>query len=155
MPKTFEFEYDLPQQRLFATAVRAVSELGYSILHTEDAAASVTFNTGASMWSNAGQDMTASAVALSADRSKLVVGGRAAQRGKEAQFGSWGERGRIARRLGDRVRALLVVPPVSHSLPPTAPASPVDELLKLSELHRSGALTDEEFSQAKGRLLGR
>ena len=29
-----------------------------------------------------------------------------------------------------------------------------DELHKLGELHRSGALTDEEFAQAKARVLG-
>jgi hypothetical protein len=29
-----------------------------------------------------------------------------------------------------------------------------DELLKISELHKSGVLTDEEFQAAKQRLIG-
>jgi hypothetical protein len=32
--------------------------------------------------------------------------------------------------------------------------SPVDELAKLSELHDRGKLSDQEFEQAKARLLG-
>ncbi len=36
----------------------------------------------------------------------------------------------------------------------TVPAvSPADEIVKLAELHRAGALTDEEFAAAKARLL--
>jgi hypothetical protein len=34
------------------------------------------------------------------------------------------------------------------------PASPVDGLVQLTELHAQGALTDEEFAAAKARLLG-
>ena len=32
--------------------------------------------------------------------------------------------------------------------------SPSEELVRLADLHRSGALTDEEFNAARGRLLG-
>lgn len=44
----------------------------------------------------------------------------------------------------------------SASQVPTQGASSVfDQLSQLSALHDKGALTDEEFSVAKGRLLGR
>lgn len=35
-----------------------------------------------------------------------------------------------------------------------SPNSVADELKKLSELHQSGILTDDEFNQQKKRLLG-
>ncbi len=42
--------------------------------------------------------------------------------------------------------------------PPAAPAAPGDptgaELSRLAELHQSGALTDEEFTAAKAKVLG-
>lgn len=40
--------------------------------------------------------------------------------------------------------------------PPMMPQrpSPIDELERLARLHASGALTDQEFSAAKARLLG-
>lgn len=46
--------------------------------------------------------------------------------------------------------------PYPSEAPPPAPAgsSSVDDLNKLAELHSSGALSDEEFAQAKASLLG-
>jgi hypothetical protein len=38
--------------------------------------------------------------------------------------------------------------------PAAAAADPVDQLARLAELHRAGALTDDEFAAAKQRLLG-
>ena len=37
---------------------------------------------------------------------------------------------------------------------PASPGLPVDQLEKLAELHRSGVLTDDEFSAAKAKVLG-
>ena len=34
------------------------------------------------------------------------------------------------------------------------PADPADEIEHLAQLHASGALTDEEFAAAKGKVLG-
>jgi len=46
-------------------------------------------------------------------------------------------------------------PEVAAAAPASAPsASVADELLKLAELHRSGALTDDEFAALKARHLG-
>jgi hypothetical protein len=150
--KSYEFEFDAPPEQLFAETVSAVSALGFSVLHGEDGPASVTFNTGASIWSAAGQDMTATAVEVAPSLSKLVVTGRTASRGREAHYGSWGERGRIANGLASRVRGGLA----DHvAAPPPEPggSSFVTELAALAALHRSGDLTDDEFAQAKQRLL--
>ena len=38
--------------------------------------------------------------------------------------------------------------------PPVADRSPADELQRLAELHDQGILTDEEFAQAKAKVLG-
>jgi hypothetical protein len=148
--RTYEFEFDAPPEQLFTETVSAVSALGFSILHHYDEPAAVTFNTGPSIWSTAGQDMTAAALALSSSSSKLVVSGKTARRGTEAQYGSWGERGRIAKGLATRVRGAL-----EEQLPTASGDDPafVTELATLAELHGSGALTDEEFATAKLRLL--
>ncbi|ODU07492.1 MAG: hypothetical protein ABS81_01220 [Pseudonocardia sp. SCN 72-86] len=49
---------------------------------------------------------------------------------------------------------------VAHQPPPPGPpprpsGGPVAELTQLAELHGSGALTDDEFAEAKRRLIGR
>ncbi len=153
MAKTYEFEFDAPPEQLFTETVSAVSALGFSILRHQDEPARITFNTGPSIWSTAGQDMTAVALALSPSSSKLIVSGKTARRGAEAQYGSWGERGRIAKGLATRVRGALdeqLTTPGDGSDDPVF----VAELATLAELHRSGALTDDEFASAKQRLLG-
>jgi len=38
--------------------------------------------------------------------------------------------------------------------PAPAPASDMDQLQQLADLHASGALTDEEFAAAKAKILG-
>jgi|GEM_PF-7023797 len=50
--------------------------------------------------------------------------------------------------------ALNLVPGLQNALKQATAADPVEELTKLSELHKSGALTDEEFARAKAKLLG-
>jgi biotin carboxyl carrier protein len=53
-------------------------------------------------------------------------------------------------------------PPPAYQQPPppppqqAAPAGPsmLDQLNQLNELHQQGALSDEEFTAAKGKLLG-
>jgi hypothetical protein len=156
--KTYEFEFDAPPEELFTEMLSAVNALGFSILHNEDTETSVTFNTGPSIWSAAGQDMTATAFPTSDSSSKLVVTGRTARRGEQAQYGSWGERGRIAKGLATRLRGTL---PESSVLTATAPERDTDasafvvELAILCELHRNGDITDDEFSESKQRLFDR
>lgn len=153
MAKTYEFEFAAPTEQLFTEALTAVRALGFSILHDE--ATSFTFNTGPSIWSTAGQDMTAKAVALSPSSSKLVVSGQTARKGSEAQYGSWGERGRIAKGLATHVGKSLESTTAYVDEDPAKGSAFVGELATLAELHRAGALTDDEFAQAKERLLVR
>jgi hypothetical protein len=44
-------------------------------------------------------------------------------------------------------------PQVPQQAPPPAGDSMLDQLSKLTELHKQGALTDAEFSAAKAKLL--
>ena len=102
MARTYEFEFEAPPEQVFLETLSAVSVLGFSILESENT--SLTFNTGASIWSNAGQDMTMTAEAVTESSSKLVLSGKNAQPG---EYGSWGERGRIAKGLVAKVREAL------------------------------------------------
>lgn len=159
MAKIYEFEFDAPPEELFTETLSAVNALGFSILHNEDGEASVTFNTGSSIWSPAGQDMTATTFAISPSASKLVVTGKTARRGEQAQYGSWGERGRIAKGLATRVRGTLpevpAAPRAAQSDRNTDASAFVVELAILCELHRNGDITDGEFAESKQRLFDR
>jgi hypothetical protein len=54
------------------------------------------------------------------------------------------------RHLQDQFAATRRVAPPA----PTAAADPVARLKELAQLHESGALTDDEFSAAKAKVLG-
>ena len=45
-------------------------------------------------------------------------------------------------------------PPPPQQAPPAQGSSMLDQLNQLNELHQQGALSDEEFSAAKAKLLG-
>jgi hypothetical protein len=150
--KTYEFEFDASPDQVFTQTVSAVRALGFAVLGTDRPTTSITFNTGASIWSTAGQDMIATTVALSPSSSKLIVDGQNAKRGNEAQYGSWGERGRIAKGLAAKVRGAIGASTPAGGDTSTGTAF-VAELATLAELHQSGALTDAEFVEAKQRLL--
>jgi hypothetical protein len=154
--KTYEFDFNASPDQVFTETVSAVTALGFAVLDTDRPTTSIRFNTGASIWSTAGQDMIATTVALSPSSSRLVVDGQTARRGDEAQYGSWGERSRIAKGLAVKIRGAI-----GSSKPVESPANGstsngtafVAELATLAELHRTGALTDHEFAEAKQRLL--
>ncbi len=89
------------ERRLYAAALKAVSILGYSIQHTDGAAGVISFNTGFSMRSWAGQDMTVTVIAGMDGMNEVAVGGRRAQRSTfgEPQVFDWGERGKVTRQF--------------------------------------------------------
>jgi hypothetical protein len=151
--KAVEKTYEASTARLYAALLRAVSALGYSIGHSDATDRTVSFNTGLSVWSS-GQKMTATIVALDADDSKIVIGGRS--RNSLAVF-DWGERGRITGKLlGAIDRALPETPEPDQPSAPTGQApsgSTAYELKRLGELRAQGVLTDEEFTTAKAKLL--
>jgi hypothetical protein len=46
-------------------------------------------------------------------------------------------------------------PPQQAYVPPPAPeADPIERLKELGQLHESGVLTDQEFAEAKAKILG-
>jgi hypothetical protein len=56
------------------------------------------------------------------------------------------------RQMSDR--SLPGAAPYAPPTPPTSPPDSTARLRQLGELHRSGALTDEEFATAKAQVLG-
>lgn len=139
---------------------RAVAELGYSVIHTDGAAQIISFNTGRSMSSWAGQDLTAS-VFQEGDGSRVVVGGSMATRGNPfgggSQLVSWGEKEKLSNRFLDVLHMQLSRLPTASPAEPDTPASddPVEQLRKLGELRDSGVITPEQFETKREELLRR
>jgi Short C-terminal domain len=155
MAKAVEKAYGASAGRLYAALLRAVSELGYSISHSDATDRTVSFNTGLSMKSWGGQNMTATVFPLAEGDSKIVVGGRRHQ--NSPQVFDWGEKGKITGKLLEAIdRALPETPEPAQPTAPTGAASSgstADELQRLGELKAQGVLTDDEFNAEKARIL--
>jgi hypothetical protein len=105
--------YLAPRERVFGAVLRAVGELSYTITHSDRASGVVSFNTGISLRSWGGQNATATVEALSAETSRVVVGGRASQAGNPfsgggGQIYTFGELKSVAGKFFRKVEAILI-----------------------------------------------
>src|SRR5689334_9141676 len=91
--------------RLYQAVMRSVAQLGYSFQHSDPLGRVVAFNTGMSMRSWAGQDMSATVIAIGDLTSELIIGGTRAQRG--VTLTDWGEKAKIARILLRQIQTVL------------------------------------------------
>ena len=109
--QTFSQAFPAAADLVFSATLRAVSESGYSVVAADRSARLISFNTGRSMKSWAGQDLTAT-VWDQGDASSVVVGGSLAMRGNPfagggGQLGAWGEKRILASKLLGRIAELV------------------------------------------------
>jgi hypothetical protein len=149
--KSWTFRVKGSGEKLFALTVRAISDLGYSITHSDAGSQTVSFETGMSWRTRQGQEMSAS-VSTDGEVAELVISGAR----KGGQLVQWGEKEAIARKIYDKVLELAPKTsdaPRDRGSPPEAKPSTSSELERLAALHRDGVLTSDEFSAAKAKLL--
>jgi Short C-terminal domain len=134
-------------QHVFNLTRDAIKALGHTVTREDETALIVWFR-GDGVEGD--REMAVGVAELEPKRSRLVVG-------------EWKGKGRIrggkhadpvASRLIERVTELFATTPEA-ALPSPATAGPsvADELSRLADLHRSGALTDAEYEAAKAKLL--
>ncbi len=155
--KTQEAEFQASAGRVWVALVTAIGELGFTTLSSDKTSGLLSFNTGRSMKSWAGQDLNATVLSTGEGQSRIVIGGTIArtQAFGGSQLASWGEKKKLAVKVLDRVReSLPSIPEAADDA--TAHDNGVGigtELAHLASLHQSGAISDEEFASAKRRLL--
>jgi len=159
--KVQEFSFSSTSaERLWQACIQSVGLLGYTVMHSDSSAKSVSFNTGRSMSSWAGQDLNATVISRGSD-SHLVMGGSLATRGNlfggGSQVVSWGEKGQLIKAFVAKVAAVLPSVAEAPAAPPVdGQASDVASRIKeLAALHAEGLVTDAEFSAKKQELLDR
>ena len=168
--KTIEKTFTASTERVFTACRHAVAELGYSVTTSDSAGGVLSFNTGRSMKTWGGQDLTAS-VLPSASGSRVVVGGSlgkggSALTGGGAQLVGWGEKKELSLKfLGAVERILPTIPETPLATPPPPPSQPSQapppppqpslaaQIKELKQLLDDGVLTAEEFESAKAKLL--
>lgn len=156
MPRSEEQQYDASPERVYSAALKAIAELGYSVIGSDSQSGIVSFNTGMSWRSWSGQNMTITVIGdLSLTR--VAVTGGLAKKGTivtGGQLTGWGEKGAVTRRFLEALDRAIENTPEPAAQGSARHADTVAELGRLVDLHKTGALTDEEFAAAKAKTLG-
>ena len=162
--KTVERDFKYPAPVIFEAARRSIASLGYTIVHSDSTGHTLSFNTGRSMSSWAGQDLTAT-IFDNGDSTRVVVGGSLATRGNPfgggSQIASWGEKKKLSLRFLDEIPSHIVIPSSpapsakSSSVETESDAGPIELLQRLGELRDSGVITSEQFEAKRAEILKR
>ena len=107
MAKTITFQYSTTVEKSVKALVAAVARLGYSITSADRENGLVTFETGLSLWSWAGQKVSAHVLEIDANRVQVTIGGTMKAHGAQLQFFDWGEAKKIAKRVFDELDSHL------------------------------------------------
>ncbi len=106
MGKPVVMQYDADPQRATKALTAVIARLGYTVKTVDKENGLVTFETGMSMWSWAGQSM--SAHVLDVGKSvQITIGGTMKSHGAQIQVYDWGESAKIAAKVFKQLDATL------------------------------------------------
>jgi hypothetical protein len=117
--KTIEAKFDADAGRVFDAAKLTAASLGYTIFNSDKQSGTLTFNTGRSMKSWAGQDLTATLMQVGG-YTRVIVGGSIAEGGNPfggGQLVSWGEKDALSRKFLEALEANLPKVAISSAAP--------------------------------------
>ena len=100
--------FDAPPDNVFMAVQAAAQQMAKKVEGVDSQQRTLYFNTGMSLWSWKGQNVTAAVTDLGGGRSQLQVGARIDNSGaNKLQVVSWGEGGRVAKKLIAKTREQL------------------------------------------------
>jgi hypothetical protein len=97
---------------VYQAGVLVTARLGYNTLNSSPESGVMTFNTGRSMSSWAGQDLTATMVETGNGSTTVIMGGSLARHGAQIQLVSWGEKTRLINKWLDALGEALQLQPL-------------------------------------------
>jgi hypothetical protein len=147
-------------ETVYEACRRVIADSGYTVINSSRDDFTISFNTGRSMSSWHGQDLTVS-LFPDGENTNAVVGGRLAKGGSAltgggSQLFAWGEKDKLSTAFLQNIEKILPSIPAVAPSADTATAqsgSVAEEIKKLLALKDSGILTEAEFETAKRRLL--
>ena len=108
MAKTEEMVFKASPARVFNACRVAMAQLSYTLISADETGRIISFNTGRSIKSFAGQDLQAT-VLDNGDGSRVIVGGTIARRGGmgSGQQIAWGEKAALSKKFLAEVKSVL------------------------------------------------
>ena len=147
-------------ERVYEACRKVIADSGYTVINSSRDDFTISFNTGRSMSSWHGQDLTVS-LFPDGENTNAVVGGRLANGGTAltgggSQLFAWGEKDKLSTAFLQNVEKILpTIPTVAPSANTAKPqsGSVAEEIKNLLALKEAGVLSDSEFEAAKTKLL--
>ncbi|MDA8590186.1 SHOCT domain-containing protein [Luminiphilus sp.] len=147
-------------ETVYEAVRKVIADSGYTVLNSSRDDFTISFNTGRSMSSWNGQDLTVS-LFPDGDDTNVVIGGRLAKGGTAltgggSQLFAWGEKDKLSKAFLENIEKILPsIPTVSSSADQATgqSGSVAEEIKKLLTLREAGVLSDSEFEAAKTKLL--
>lgn len=160
MAKNLEKTLKSNPETVYEACRKVIADSGYSIINSNKDDLTLSFNTGRSMSSWHGQDLTVTLFA-DGDVTKAVVGGSIAKGGSAltgggSQVFSWGEKDKLCKKFLDSVETILPTISKVASVKESSVISATnmaEEIKSLFALKEAGVLTEDEFAKAKAKLL--
>lgn len=149
-------------ERVFDAAIQAIAQLGYRVIGVDEAKGELSFNSGRSWRTWAGQDVTVMIVDRGDGSTHVVLDGSTASLNNrwytgEGQTYSYGEKAIVAKRfLGMLAEVLATTPEPDRRVTSVAGIGNADlvrQLGELAKLRDDGVITAQEFQSAKAKLL--
>ena len=107
MAKTLVMEYAADAATVTKAVTAVVARLGYTLKGIDKENGLVTFETGQSMKSWAGQSMSIHVMEVSETASQITIGGKRVAHGDQVQVYDWGEAGGIASKIVEALEPIL------------------------------------------------
>jgi hypothetical protein len=110
--------FDAPPDNVFMAVQAAAQQVAKKVEGVDPQNRTLYFNTGMSLWSWKGQNVSVSVTDAGGGRSQLQVGAQIDRRGaNKLQVIDWGEGGRVAKKLIAKTREQLGAPAAGVSSP--------------------------------------
>lgn len=147
-------------ETVYEACRRVIADSGYTVINSSRDDFTISFNTGRSMSSWHGQDLTVTLFPDGANTNAVVGGGLAkggsALTGGGSQLFAWGEKDKLSSAFLENIQKILPSIPKVVSAEDTTPVqsrSVAEEIKNLLALKEAGVLSDSEFETAKTKLL--
>ena len=92
---------------VFNACLSSVATLGYTVINTNKESGFISFETGMSMSSWAGQQLSCTIIELGENKTQVIISGVTKQHGAQVQVYSWGEAEKIAKKVINKVGETL------------------------------------------------
>jgi len=107
MATSINSTFNISKEIVFNACLSSVATLGYTITYSNKDSGLISFETGLSLSSWAGQQLSCTIIELAEAQTQVILSGTMKQHGAQMQLYSWGEAEKIAKKVMNKIGQTL------------------------------------------------